>query len=305
MVFTRLLVPLDGSRLAEAVLPAAVYFAERFRATLILLHIVEAAAPAEVHGDRHLTDEAEACSYLDGLAARLARPDLRIESEVHPAREADVALSITEHTSELKANLVMLCSHGRGGLRDVVVGGIAQQVIQRGSTPVFLVPAQAAAATAFACRRILVPLDGDPVHEPALAVATDVARACAAALHLLTVVPTSGTLSPERAATGVLLPSTTTAILDLVQRGAVDSLRERTRRLSAQGIKASAEVLRGDPAASIVEEAARMQADLIVQATHGRTALGAFWSGGVTPKILSQTATPVLLVRVSGAESPR
>lgn len=305
-MFKRLLVPLDGSHLAEAVLPAVRFFAERFDATVILLHIIEESAPAAVHGERHLTSVEEAHAYLDGLADRLASSKFKIEMEVHPARESDVAHSITEHTRELNADLVMLCTHGRGGLRDVLVGSIAQQVIQRGTTPVLLVPAHAEGApVAFDCRRILVPLDGNPVHDPALTVAEEIARVCSAAVHLLTVVPTAETLSPERAATRVLLPSTMTAILDLAQRDAVEALQRKMQSLIAKGIQVSAEVRRGDTAASILEETAHFQADMIVQASHGRSTLAAFWTGGVTPKILSQSTVPVLLVRVRGEEAPR
>ena len=302
----RLLVPLDGSRLAEAILPAALFFAEHFAATVVLFHVIEESAPANVHGERHLAADDEARTYLASLVQRLARPDVPIETNVHPAKEADVARSITEHTQELNADLVMLSAHGRGGLRDVLVGSIAQQVIQRGTTPVFLLrPREDSWDAAFDCKSILLPLDGSPVHEPALAVAVDVARTCEAALHLMTVVPTATTLSPERAATRVLLPSTMTALLDLAQRGAVEYLQRTTQRLLADGLKVSAEVMRGDTAQCILDETARMRADLVVLATHGRTTLASFWTGGVTPKILSQSAAPVLLVRVMGEEAPR
>jgi nucleotide-binding universal stress UspA family protein len=305
-VFKHLLVPLDGSRLAESVLPKAVYFAGLFAARLQLIHIIEAAAPAAVHGDRHLTGEAEARAYLDAIVQRLARPDLRIDCEVHAAKEEDVAHSIIEHSVELGIDLVLLCAHGHGGLREMFVGSIAQQVIQRGTTPVLLVrPTEGDADATYACKSILTPLDGSDLHEPALPVAAAVARAAGAALHLLTVVPTAATLSPERAATGVLLPSTMTAILDLVQRDAISYLQKKTASLVADGVKASAEVMRGDAATCIIEEIGNFQADLVVSATHGETTASAFWSGGVTPKILVHSPAPVLLVRVIGDEALR
>ena len=242
-MFKRILVPLDGSRLAESILPPALYLAGTFGATVVLFHVIEASAPAEVHGERHLTADSEACAYLAGLVERMARPDLHIEYDVHPAREADVARSITEHTQELQADLVMLSAHGSGGLRDVLVGSIAQQVIQRGTTPVFLMRPQADGEDAsFSCKGILLPMDGSPAHEPALAVAAAIARACDATLHLFTVVPTAGTLSPERSATSVLLPSTMAAVLDIAQKSAVEYLQTTMNRLVAEGLGVSAEV---------------------------------------------------------------
>ena len=305
-MFKHLLVPLDGSRLAESILPKALFFAQLFAARLQLIHILETAPPPAVHGEHHLANEAEAYAYLDAIAARLSRPGLRIDCEVHTARENDVARSIIEHAAELGIDLVSLCAHGHGGLRDVFLGSIAQRVVHGGTTPVLLTrPRPADDSAPYACRSILAPLDGSETHEPALPVAAAVARAAGAALHLLTVVPTAATLSPERAATRVLLPSTMTAILDLAQREAIAYLQRHTAALVADGVKASAEVMRGDPAACILEEIGNFHADLVVAATHGETTASAFWSGGVTPKILTQSPAPVLLVRVTGDEALR
>jgi nucleotide-binding universal stress UspA family protein len=305
-VFKKVLVPLDGSRLAESVLPAALFFAETFHAEIVLFHVIEASPPQAVHGERHLLAADEAHSYLGHVVQRLARPDLALDSDVHSAKEVDVARSIIEHTRELGADLVILCAHGSGGWRNVVVGSIAQQVIQHGTTPVFLVrPGLPSAQGSYKCRRILLPLDGSAGHEPALPVAVEVARTCGAALHVLTVVPTASTLSPQGAATGMLLPSTMAAVLDLAQRDAIAYLQRITAALVAEDVKVSAEVMRGDPTSSILDETIHFQADMVIVATHGRTTLDSFWSGGVTPRILSQSKAPVLLVRGAGEEAPR
>ena len=304
-MFKRLLVPLDGSQLAESVLPAAQTFAECFHATLILFHALEQGARPTIHGERHLLAEAEAQTYLADLAARLARPQYHIETNVHPVKESDVARSIIEHITELNADLIVLAEHGSGGWRNMLIGNIAQQVVQRATTPLLFVRPQMENAPAFACRKILVPLDGTPFHEPALPVAAAVARACGATLHLMTVVPTTGTLSAERAGAGMLLPTTMAAVLDLAQRGAVEYLQNTTDRLLKENLSATATVARGDAAPAILENAARVKADLIVLATHGRANIDAFWSCSVTPKVLSRSDVPVLLVRVTGEEAAR
>jgi nucleotide-binding universal stress UspA family protein len=307
MMFKRLLVPLDGSSLAETVLPPAVYLAEHFHGTIILFHAIEQGAPATVHGQRHLLQAEEAATYLDQLAAKIARPGVEIEKNVHSVEEAHVARSIIEHVTELNADLIMLCAHGRGSLRDVLIGSIAQQVIQIGTTPVFFVrPGNAGdAEQPYQCRTILIPLDSTPNHEPALPIATEMAEQFGAKLQLLTVVPTAGTLSAERAATGMLLPTTMTAVLELAQRGAVEYLENVSARLLAGGISVTALVARGDPPTAILNAAERESADLIVMATHGHGNLDAFWSGSVTPKVLSKTGVPVLLVKVLGEEVSR
>ncbi len=304
-MFKRLLVPLDGSRLAESVLPAAQSLAECFHATMVVFHAVEQDAPATIHGDRHLMNAEEAQTYLSDVAARLARPNLMVETNVHAVTEVDVARSIIEHITELSADLIVLAEHGSSGLRDMLVGNIAQQVVQGATTPVLFVRPRMEGAPAFTCRKILIPLDSTPIHEPALPVAVDIARACGAALHLMTVVPTPSTLSAERAGAGMLLPATMTAVLDLAQRGAVEYLQNTAARLRADGIDATATVVRGDTAQAILTVAESANADLIVLATHGRANFDAFWSGSVTPKVLSKSEVPVLLVRVRGEEAAR
>ena len=304
-MFKRLLVPLDGSRLAEAVLPVAQTFAECFGATIILFHALEQGARATVHGERHLQAETEAQTYLADLAARIRRPNLPVETNVHPVAEADVTRSIIEHIAELNADLIVLAEHGRSGLRDMLVGNIAQQVVKRATTPLLFVRPQMENVPAFACRKVLVPLDGTSIHEPALPVAAAVARACGASLHLMTVVSTPSTLSAERAGTAMLLPTTMAAVLELTERNAVKYLQKTTARLQADGLAAAATVVRGDTAPAILENAERVKADLIVLATHGRANIDAFWSGSVTPKVLSRSNVPVMLVRVTGEEAAR
>ena len=176
-----------------------------------------------------------------------------------------------------------LTSHGASGLRGIVFGNIAADVLQSGKVPVFMVRSESAPAE-FDPKKILVPLDSSALYEPALELAADLAGRYGAALHLVVVVPTMTTLSPERAATGVLLPSSTKAILDLAQDGAVEYLQKKVLEYKKRGLTITAEVERGDTAPKILEVAGRIPVDLLVMATHGRAGLDAFWQGSVTPK---------------------
>ncbi|HEY7677605.1 MAG TPA: universal stress protein [Candidatus Methylomirabilis sp.] len=303
-MFRHLLVPLDGSGLAEAVLPPAAALAERLGASLTLLHVMERDAPATIHGERHLTDEGDAERYLAEVQRRLALGDRPVARHVHEAKEGDVALAIVQHAAELRVDLIVLCTHGRGGLRELVVGSIAQRVLQRGAAPIFLVHPAGGAPPPFACRTILVPLDGTAAHEPALNAALELARAFQARLHLVIVVPTPGTLSGGTAAAGTMMPLATNALLDLATEGAAEYMRRQVERLRAGGLEASAEVRRGEPAANLVEAAERAGADVIVMASHGRAGLEAFWEGSVSAKVVARFGRPVLLVRASDTPPP-
>ena len=296
-LFHHLLVPLDGSRLAETALPAAAFLASRFQASVTLIHLIERNAPPEVHSERHLTEPAEAQAYLQQVAQRALPPGLRVEQHVHTAEVRDVARGLVEHAAELQIDLIVMCSHGRGGLRDWLFGSIAQQVVGLGTTPVLLVrPTSAGEAPPFACRMILVPLDGDPAHEDGLPVARDLARASGGALHLVMVIRSVDSLKGEQAATALLMPLTTNALLDMSEKQAESYLNEHITRLQAAGLAVTAEVARGDPASYLLSAAQRTGADLIVLGTHGKAGLEAFWSGSVAPRLSGRSHAPLLLL---------
>ena len=116
-MFRRLLVPLDGARLSEAVLPMAAFLAQRSGARVTLLHVVEQRAPSKVHGDRHLTTAEEAGQYLAEVARRHFPASATVDWHVHRREIADVAHSLADHADELESDLVVMLAHGHGDLR--------------------------------------------------------------------------------------------------------------------------------------------------------------------------------------------
>lgn len=293
----RILVPLDGSALAEAVLEPVLVLASQASATVVLLHVIEHRAPAKVHGDRHLTVPLEADSYLDKVADRLRAAGAAVETHVHEAPADDVARSIFEHGEELATDLVALVTHGGGGLRDLLWGSLAQQVVRHGRQTVLLVPAQAAGVQAWQLRTVLVPVDGQTAHEPALPAARALAGAAGATLQLVLVIPTPGTLDAEQAASGLLLPGTTKIMLELAEEGSRDYLARLAGAEREAGGTVATQVLRGDVVLQLADAATRLEADLVVLATHGRRGIDAWLEGSVAPRLLSRVRCPLLLVR--------
>jgi nucleotide-binding universal stress UspA family protein len=301
-MFKHLLVPLDGSSLAETALPAAAYLAQLFGASVTLIHVIEKDAPKEIHKDRHLTEPEEAEAYLKDVASRAFPEGTKVEWHVHIEEVKDVARSIVLHAQELEPDLLVMCTHGRGGVRDWLMGSIAQQVVAAGKTPLLLIPPLDEGQTAFSCRLALVALDGLPDHEQALPLAAELAKVCNATLYLLMVIPTLGTLKAEEAATSKMLPTAMAATLDIAEESGKGYLGRHLARLQSEGIKAGAEVARGDALPVIVETVQRLHADLIVMGTHGKTGMDAFWSGSVTPRLSHRSQVPLLLVRVHDQE---
>ena len=297
-MFLHILVPIDGSTMAEAALPAAAFLAQKLRARVTLMHVVEKNPPDEVHGQPHLQHARDAELYLQQVAGRSFPEGIRVDCHVHKNEVDDVAGSIVAH-AESKYDLVIMCSHGRGAARHLFLGSIAQRVIARGSKPVLIThPDAEGTLPSFSCRHILVPLDDDPEHAEALPVCKDLARACNATLHIANVIPDLGTLSGGDAVASRMLPGTTSRLLELTTRDAERYFRAMEDDLRHEGFEASAHVLRGDPASVIIEAAGQAKVDLIVLGTHGKTGMDAFWAGSVAHRICGQSKVPLLLIPV-------
>ena len=298
-MFKHILVPIDGSLLAEAALPAASYLAEKLQARVTLMHVMERNAPDKVHGQPHLKHPQDAERYLKELAKRSFPDGIRVDCHVHANEVDDVAGSIVAHADELTHDLVIMCSHGRGAALHLFLGSIAQRVIALGSKPVLIThPDDQGRPPAFSCRHILVPMDDNPEHAKALPVSKDLARVCNATVHIVSVIPELATLSGDQAAASKMLPGTTSQLLELTAQDANRYFQELEDGLRQEGFEASAHVLRGDPAGVIVEAAVRAQIDLIVVSTHGKTGMDAFWSGSVAHRICSQSRIPLLLIPI-------
>lgn len=297
MAFHRLLAPLDGSHLAEAVLPAIEQLATRCKAEVILMHIREQRPPASIHGERHLRDADEAAAYLEGVAGRLRARGIQVTWHVHETLEGDVARSIVQHADEFAPDLVVLCSHGSGGLRDWLYGTIAQQTLRLGTWPVLLLePEEDGSAPRFEPRHILVPMDGSDVHETPHDLAVAMAGAFEAEVLLLIVVPTRETLAGESAAYGRTMPATMTAILQLVEEQAAEYARSVRAECARGGVPVTAKIVRGETVEQIVNNARELAADLIVLSSHGRAGLVAAIEGSVGARVINRARVPLLLV---------
>jgi nucleotide-binding universal stress UspA family protein len=296
-VFKHILVALDGSKLAEAAIPAAASLAQTLAAPLTLLHIIEQDAPHEIHKDRHITEAEEASVYLEDVATRVFPAGIRVKTHVHTSAVKDVSGSIVElATREFQPDLIVMCTHGQSGIRDLLYGNIAQQVVAHGKTPLLLIKPEAGRPGSFELNKILVPLDTGPVHDDSLPITRELAAAYKSNIHLLTVIPTFGTVTGETAAASSLLPATSSALLDIKVENAVEDLQEHLDELKKAGLQTTAEVARGDPATEIVKISEKLAADLIVLTTHRKAGAAAFWARSVSPNVARRAKVPLLLI---------
>jgi nucleotide-binding universal stress UspA family protein len=293
-MYKNILVPLDGSNLSEASLVPAAFLADKLDAQVTLLHVIEQSAPPEAHKERHLTRPDEAAAYLDEVAKRAFPTRIKVETHVHSAPVSDVARSIVEHaSSEFQPDLIVTCTHGHGGMRDVLFGSIAQQIVAQGTTPLLLIKP---GGPHFKLDMLLIPLDPDSIHDYSLLMAEPFAKTFGSHLHLLSVIPTLTTLNDEQAAAGSLMPVASSAILDLNEENARQDLQMHLDKLHKAGLKASAEAVRGEPVSAILKSAEQFGADMIILSTHRKAGLGAFWARSVAPKVAQKTSVPLLLI---------
>lgn len=302
--FQRILVPLDGSRLAEAILPAASGLAQACGGEILLLHALEREPPEEVHGEPHLRSMADATAYLEALARALRDLGLKARSFVVTADQGSVADCIAQQAAALAADLIAMTTHGSGGLRGVLFGRIAQQVLQRAERPTLVLRSRRARrepggpATSLvpaSYRRILVPLSGEPSSAQVLPLVWKLAQCTGAEVMLARVVPVLGSLSLRESVPTVFLPTASAALLELEE----DEARAALDRLAAgaqPGTITSVAVRRGETIDELRELA--RQADLVIMVTHGRAGLEGWLSGSTAARLLAQVWIPLLLVPV-------
>ena len=229
----------------------------------------------------------------------LFQTDVEVKTHVHTAAVSNVAFSIVDHKPDLAYDLIVICTHGRGGVRDLLFGSIAQQVVAMGTIPLLVIKTK---TSSFELKKILIPLDPNSIHDASLALSESIAKSFKAELHLLSIIPTLSTLGDEQAAAGNLMPATTHAYLDLKVENVKKDLQKHIDALHKRDIKVNAEVERGDPASLIVKIAEQSRADMIILSTHRKAGMGAFWARSVAPKVAQKTMKPLLLIPLSQNE---
>jgi len=294
-----LLVPLDGSLLAESVLPVVASLAKKINTDVTLIHIIEKDAPRQVHGQSHLTSSAQAEEYLNSISALEIFKGLKVKIHIHEERVSNIPLSIAQHSKELNQDLIVMCRHGNSGFHGILFGSIAQQVIALGKTPVMLInPSKEKAKLQFEFKNFLIPLDGNSEHEQALEFSSGLAKSCNANIHLLCAIPHFGNLAGAFTQTNRLLPGTTSKMLDMIVSDAEEYLEKLKKELVKKDLTVKVKALRNDPAEAIIKTAKNINADLIILATHGTKGAEALLEGSVTPKVAKSSKIPLLLVPV-------
>ncbi|HYU17741.1 MAG TPA: universal stress protein [Chloroflexota bacterium] len=285
-MFTTILVPLDGSALAERALPHAMALARSARAKLILFH----ASPTRGLPD-DLGPNRVALSDLVDLADELRASGIEVECPVSRVYHDDVPHGICEAAEVMGADLIVMSTHGYGGLGRWLHGSVADAVLRQASVPVMLVPATCEQGWSDDhAARIVVPLDGSRFAEEALGPAHPLAEALVAELVLVRAVKPVNYSDRDG---GPYLERRVQAEV-CEARQYLEGLAAKLRA-SGRGVEVHVEL--SPPALTIANVARDRGAGLIAMATHGRGGLARLALGSVAAATLQLTSVPLLLVR--------
>ena len=293
-----IVVPLDGSELAERALPHAAVYAKALGARLLLVTVWEGAEDAlakvlpGVAEDLFGAGERYYEKYLAGAVAKLKGQGLTVDAEVLSGHTVDEIVRIT---GERKARMLVLASHGRSGLGRWWYGSVAGELIRRSPAPTLVIGPEvlAQAAKEITHGSILVPLDGSEEAEAALAPAKELAQKFGAEIVLAQVLSWAGQ------AYLFDVPGTTVAEIDVEMTKATGEYLARVAGTIGSGPRVKAEVLHGMPAEALIDLVERDALDLVVMTTHGRSGLTRAALGSVADRVLHASA-PVLLIRPPG-----
>jgi len=299
-VYRSIVVPLDGSPLAEQVFGHLKRIAPPAETELHLVGVLEAWRYAVGTPDLAMADlitylRSDQQSYLAKQSQCLQQQGYRVQ--IHQ-REGDAALTIVNVAKQVGAQLIAMTTHGRSGMRRWTLGSVAERVIHAAPLPVLLVRDET--VTNGTLKRILVPLDGSPVAEQALSTAMELATATRASILLLHVIQA---LDPTNQR---MLFHTKAEAESALQQWTADGekyLESVGQRLFQQGIDYDVRVRTGDPDRVICATTIDAAIDIVVMGTHGRTGIGRWVYGSVANKVLRGVSCPLLLIH-SHEEKP-
>ena len=181
--YQNILVPLDGSELAERAIMPAVTIANAMMAEVILLTVVTPLPPRVDPHSQVLRKEIDAAKQYLELTRSHFLP-ASVAGKVPVIVDAEIDQSIINFGEQNNVDLIVMSSQGRFGPSRWLYGSVAEKVLRGASCDTAIIRAQVDIGS-FDCKRILLPLDGSPSAEQALEPAVEIARSLSAELILL------------------------------------------------------------------------------------------------------------------------
>ena len=307
-MYRTILVPLDGSRLAEWGLPAAVGIARRHAAQLQLLTVQVLRSAVSAIDGLAFSNGSEAWrsaaedssqSYLTEVARRVeVLHPVTIKSEVRAEFE-DAGRQLVQYAHDSDIDLIVMATHGHGPLMRFWLGSVADAVVRHSRVPTLLIRPDANAEADLTSekrfRNILIPLDGSDASEAIIDHALGVGG-YDAEYTLFQAFPLLPVFSTEYAA----VSSVDAGVMHAQQEAAEAALEMQAERIRLRDVRIrvhTATASKNTSAEAILDYAERNQNDLIAMTTHGRGGAIRLMLGSVADKVTRGAEVPVLLYR--------
>jgi nucleotide-binding universal stress UspA family protein len=299
-----LLVPLDGSTYSEQSLPLATELARATGATVHLAHVHVLQAPESFLSNTQyrfegLDLDVYEARYQEKERAYLVGVAERVEGAAHApvdttVLEGSITDTLESYADEVRADMILIATHGREGMRRLFGGSVADALIRHTTLPVLLVhpsESQPAAELVPAFRHMLVPLDGSETGATILPTVKDMAHGTGARVTLLNVVP-------NKVVAGSLLFPVSPEDVSKALENARAYLHQVADELEREGLHVDVRVEKHEsPDRAIVEVANELDVDLVALATHGYGGIRRALLGSVADKVLRRTPLPILVRR--------
>ncbi len=293
-MFKKIIVPLDGSEIAEAILPFVEEIAKHTGAEIVLVTAVQQVGVWDAALTLQVLDreDASAVAYLGEQAKKLAGKQ---RSRVV---RGDAAEAILHAAEEESADLIAISTHGRSGLARWLFGSTATKLLEAATLPVlFLRPktGEDKGAPGPVVRKILVPLDGSDTATSILPAAEEFAKAMGASLVLF------HSVVPIAAYPGFEMQSGAAAtVLEEMQAQARQILTRALEDAKSRGVEATMVVALDTPVNGILRAADDQKVDLIAIGTHGHGGIGRAVLGSVADGVVRRSAdVPCLVIRAT------
>jgi nucleotide-binding universal stress UspA family protein len=307
-MYKKMLVPLDGSELAEVVFTYAKELAGRLNLDVVLLHVCT----------EELRDFAPMCqAYIDHAAEiiRSQLPEIHKKYGIEPEGKTEVRGEVVEgyppeeilrYAEENKVDFILMATHGRSGIRQWTMGSVAEKITRASEIPIWLVRAGIPDEIVYdqwPRRTILVPLDGSEMAEKVLPHVETLAKQRGTGLvdvALLRVCEPPATPSyyaPEVSGAPLNWGEYVQQEMNRCKQASTEYLAGVEERFKKSGINVRSEVLAGKAADEIIDYAKKNPFNLIVMATHGRSGFGRLVYGSVARSVMLGVTSPIFLVK--------
>jgi nucleotide-binding universal stress UspA family protein len=284
----RLLVPLDGSKMAESMLQRLRSLLSHPDARVTLFGAVAAKAEADFIGAAMANESAKPMRrYLERIATQLKARGIQVVKT--RVEVGDVAATILDVAAEERSSLICLSTHGRSGLDRLRYGSVTEKVVRVSEQPVLVVPS-------FDRTEPEGGIDRREWRFRSIVVALDGSR------RALKLVPHVAELSGVFDASVTLLLVLEDEPDEEREKAARRHLEGATKLFAEAGVTVESVIRNGDPVTEILDYVPRYDHDLIMMTTHGRSGLSRWMLGSVTEKVVRHATVPVMVVRSTGED---